>query len=156
MATDGVFSRDPDDIVWFHAAPTVPPANLLALLATIARRMHRLLARRGISEGSDGVELPNPIGTDAPTLTGLAVASGRGVAALGARAGRPARRWGDDCVGHRVAGKAPRSWHARSLGFDLHSAVSVRTGARDRIERLCGYALRPAEGQDRLHRAPDG
>jgi hypothetical protein len=32
----------------------------------------------------------------------------------------------------------------------------VSAGARDRLERLCRYALRPPLAQDRLQRMPDG
>jgi hypothetical protein len=47
-------------------------------------------------------------------------------------------------------------WHARADGFDLHAGIVVPAGARDRLERLCRYALRPPVGQDRLQLTPDG
>ncbi|MDO8679201.1 MAG: transposase [Acidobacteriota bacterium] len=47
-------------------------------------------------------------------------------------------------------------WHARQHGFDLHAGIVVPAGSRDRLERLCRYALRPPMGQDRLHLTPDG
>lgn len=40
--------------------------------------------------------------------------------------------------------------HARQDGFDLHAGVLVPAGQRERLERLCRYALRPAVAQDRL------
>lgn len=42
---------------------------------------------------------------------------------------------GADRVGHRVADDAPRPWQARIRGFDLHTAVSARAGARERFDR---------------------
>ena len=54
------------------------------------------------------------------------------------------------------ADDAPRAWHARVRGFDLHAAVAVRAGARDRLERMCRYALRPAVGQERVRVSPEG
>jgi len=98
----------------------------------------------------------DPFADDAPTLAGLAAASVRGVAALGPRAGRPVRRWGDDRFVRLTAEDAPGPWHARIRSFDLHAAVAVCAGARDRLERLCRYALRPAVGQDRVHLSSDG
>jgi Putative transposase len=41
--------------------------------------------------------------------------------------------------------------HAHVDGFDLHAGLVTRAGQRDRLERLCRYALRPALAQDRLH-----
>jgi hypothetical protein len=106
-------------------------------------------------ESIEDLEGWDPFADDAPTLAGLAAASVRGVAALGPQAGRPARRWGDDRFGRRPD-DAPRPWHARIRGFDLRAAVSVRAGARDRLERMCRYALRPAVGQERLRVSPEG
>jgi hypothetical protein len=40
--------------------------------------------------------------------------------------------------------------------FDLHAGLLVRAGHRDRLERLCRYALRPPLAQERLHRSGDG
>jgi len=97
----------------------------------------------------------DPFADDVPTLAGLAASSVRGVAALGPRAGRPVRRWGREVAEGRED-NAPRAWHARLSGFDLHAAVAVRAGARDRLERMCRYALRPAVGQERLRVSPEG
>lgn len=155
MGLDGVFATDAEGIVQFHAAPTYAAPDLTPLLVTIASRLQRLLVRRGVSDGSDGVDALDPWADEAPTLAGLAAASVRGVAALGPRAGRSVRRWGDDRVTRR-ADDGPRAWHVRIRGFDLHAGISVRAGARDQLERLCRYALRPAVGQERLRMAPDG
>ena len=54
-------------------------------------RVQRLLALRGIVDEGDGLDGWDPFADDAPMLAGLAAAV-RGVAALGPRAGRPARR----------------------------------------------------------------
>ncbi len=66
----------------------------------------------------------------------------------------PVRRWGDaiDLPDPPPLGR----WHARQHGFDLHAGIVVPAGARDRLERLCRYALRPPVGQDRLQLTPDG
>ncbi len=38
-----------------------------------------------------------------------------------------------------------RACHARWEGFDLHAAVRVPAGPRERFERVCRHALRPLE-----------
>jgi hypothetical protein len=40
--------------------------------------------------------------------------------------------------------------HAQAGGFDLHAAIVTHAGQRDRLERLCRYALRPPLAEDRL------
>jgi len=125
-----------------------------ALLARIARRIDRLLARHGLSCGPETDGGADGWTDDAPVLAGLAAASVQGVGALGARAGVPTRRWGDAIDLPEARDEA--SWRAHGWGFDLHAGVRVAAKARDRLERLCRYALRPAVGQTRLLAMPDG
>jgi hypothetical protein len=125
-----------------------------ALLARIARRIDRLLARHGLSCGPETDGGADGWTDDAPVLAGLAAASVQGVGALGARAGVPTRRWGDAIDLPEARDEA--SWRAHGWGFDLHAGVRVAAKARDRLERLCRYALRPAVGQTRLQAMPDG
>ncbi|GMV23283.1 MAG: hypothetical protein AMXMBFR57_32320 [Acidimicrobiia bacterium] len=139
LVLDGVFVREPGGTLRFQAAPASPAPNLQPLLVTIATRLQRLLTRRGVVEGGDALDGCDPFADDAPTLAGLAASSVRGVAALGPRAGRPVRRWGSG-VTQRRPNDAPRPWHARVRSFDLHTAVAVPAGARDRLERMCRYA----------------
>ena len=46
--------------------------------------------------------------------------------------------------------------HAHVGGFDLSAGLVTGAGQRDRLERLCRYALRPPLAQDRLQVAGDG
>ena len=154
MVMDGVFARDERGDVRFHAARYPMAPDLTSLLVTLARRIGRLLARHGVSDGADGLDVADPWVEEAPTLAGLAAASVRGVAAMGPRAGLSVRRRGDPVAAFDAAGA--RELHARVQGFDLHAGIAVRAGARDRLERLCRYALRPAVGQERLRLSPDG
>ena len=50
----------------------------------------------------------------------------------------------------------PASRHARQEGFDLEAGVKVPADQRDRLERLCRYALRPTVAQDRLQLTAEG
>ena len=154
LIIDGVFVADGGDRVRFCPAAPVGEGELAVLLGVIERRLVTMLARRGITDGRDGVDVPDPSSEETPALAGLAAASVRGVRALGPRAGRPVRRWGDaiDLPDPPAFGR----WHARRDGFDVHAGILVPAGARERLERLCRYTLRPPLGQDRLQRMPDG
>ncbi|MEO8679652.1 MAG: transposase [Vicinamibacterales bacterium] len=153
LALDGVFAPDGGDGVSFHAHVRHDD-DVGPLLVIVQRRIERLLQRRGVPDGREGFDAPDRWSEDAPALAGLAAASVEGVVALGPRAGARVRRWGD-----RVEMPAPPPigrWHARQQGFDLHAGIVVPAGSRDRLERLCRYALRPPVGQDRLQLMPDG
>ncbi len=154
LVLDGVFAPDGAGGVRFCPVEPMGADDVAALLTTIEGRIEKLLARRGGSDGREGFDAPDRYAEEAPTLAGLAAASVRGVAALGARAGVPVRRWGDaiDVPGPPPLGR----WHARQHGFDLHAGIVVPAGARERLGRLCRYALRPPVGQDRLQLTPDG
>ena len=52
---------------------------------------------------------------------------------------------------HRTLG--PR--HARHNGFDLHAGLCACADQRDRLDRICRYALRPPVAQDRLQFTAD-
>jgi hypothetical protein len=150
-----------------------------ALAATIARRVERLLARRGLREGDGGGEASDPWADDEPVRAGLSAAAVSGVAALGPCRRTAIRRWGDTI--DLPEALAPGPWRARHDRFDfpwawgstptpscssaslvaraagaLHAGVVVRVGARERLERLCRYALRPPVGQDRVQSIQDG
>jgi len=73
---------------------------------------------------------------------------------MGPRAGARVRRCGDPA--EDVAPTTLGPCHARVDGFDLHAGLVVRAGHRDRLERVCRYALRPPLAQERLHRTRDG
>ncbi len=79
----------------------------------------------------------------------MAAAAVEGRVALGPRAGARVRRCGDPP--EEVAPATLGPCHAHARGFDLHAGLVTRAGQRDRLERLCRYALRPPLAQDRLH-----
>lgn len=95
MVIDGVFTRDARGEVRFHAARYAIAPDVTPLLMTLATRIGRLLARKGVSDGADGLDVADPWAEEMPTLAGLASASVRGVASFGPRAGLSVRRCGD-------------------------------------------------------------
>jgi formylglycine-generating enzyme required for sulfatase activity/dienelactone hydrolase len=152
LVVDGVFAEDGSGRLQFH--PVLPPseADMDQVLATIERRVHRLLERRRVT--GDGHE-PDPFVETTPVLAGLTAASIEGRSATGPRPGAQVRR----CGGWGEAG--PQSTrrsacHAASGGFDLDAAVVVPARDRARLERVCRYSLRPPIAHDRLQWTADG
>ncbi len=133
LVLDGVFARGDDGRLQFHAAPDLDAADVADVLAAIAPGVQRVLARHGC--GPD-----DPSGSDAfadasPLLAGLAAASVQGGGALGGTPGGRPRRVGQTSVGRDQP--APGVCHARWEGFDLHAALRVPAGQRERLERVC-------------------
>jgi hypothetical protein len=155
LVLDGVYVED-GVALRFHACDPPTDDEMDRLLGTIERRLHRLLARRGVVEaiGDDG-------GADrwreeAPVLAGIAAASVEGRLALGARAGAAVRRGSASAELLALVPQGHGPCHARRNGFDLHAGVVVPPRDRARLERLCRYALRPPIAQERLHLTPEG
>jgi hypothetical protein len=150
LVIDGVFARDGPD-VRFCPAPLLTAADVADVLATIVPRVRRLLERRGLGDGEEGATATDEWAEDAPVLAGIAGASVQGTFALGPRAGKRARPCGavlvEDQRGEDQRGEdrvlGPGRCHARQEGFDLDAGVWVQAEQRDRLERLCRYALRP-------------
>ena len=148
---DGVFERI-GDAPRFHPSPGLDAADVEEVLATVEAYVRRLLA------GSVGAEAHSDAldrwAEDAPVLAGLSAASVQGQVALGPRAGRRLRRHGTAWVSSEPPALGP--CHARHHGFDLHAGLRVPADARDRLERIARYALRPPVARDRLQWTDDG
>lgn len=151
LVIDGVFARDGAG-VRFCSLPSLTAADVADVLATIVPRVRRLLERRGLGDTDEDASAPGGWTEDAPALAGIAAASVQGTFALGPRAGQRARQYG--AVPDEDEAPAPGRCHARQDGFDLHADVWVPAHQRDRLERVCRYALRPPVAQDRLHAHP--
>ena len=85
LLLDGVFAETPDGTLEFH--PATPPTDeeVARVLATIHRRVRRLLSRRGL-DVADAVDV-DPLAEESPALAGISSASIQGRIALGPRAG---------------------------------------------------------------------
>ena len=155
LVLDGVFTRDAEGAVRFHTLPPPTDDEVTHVLTTIARRIRRLLARRGLDPASEteggldaGAEL-------SPALALVTAGAVQGRQALGQGAGRAVGRVGrDPAAPWRPPAGGPRQAHQD--GFDLHA--NVRVGGLDRRgrEHLVQYVLRPALAQARLQRRADG
>jgi hypothetical protein len=124
------------------------------VLATIRRRVQRLLGRRNL-EPVPGEPAPaDALAESSPVLAALAGASVGARVALGPRAGRRVSRLGDTPDPPALASRGPQQAHRE--GFDLHANVRVPPRDRARLEQLCRYVLRPPLAQTRLGLLPDG
>jgi hypothetical protein len=151
LVLDGVFAMAGSGIA-FHPMRRLTREDVAGVVALIARRVERLLERRGLAGGESGA--PDLWSEEAPVLAAAAGASVDGRVALGPRAGARVRRCGDppEDVTPMTLGPC----HAHVAGFDLHAGLVTRAGQRDRLERLCRYALRPPLAQERLQLSAEG
>ena len=150
LVLDGVFVRESDGALRFHPASPPTDDDVRRVVARVRRRLERL----GLSRATFTDEDTDPLADESAALASLSRAAILGRTALGDRAGRGPVRVGADPDAPWV--ERPVPLHARDGGFDLHAAVHVAAGDRERLERLCQYLCRPPLGQGRLHRLCDG
>ncbi len=153
LILDGIYARGNDGRLRFHAAPGPSTADLADILAAVASAVHRLLARRGFDlDGENGTV--DAAAEASPLLAELAAGSVQGLTLGSNQAQTRPRRLGQapGVIGFRE----PHPCAARWEGFDLHAGVRVPAGQRDRLERVCRYALRPAVAGERLGMTADG
>ena len=86
LALDGVFAAASDGALTFHPLPPPTDAEVARLLATIHRRVGRLLRRRGLA-GADDTDAADPLAEESLALAGIASAAVQGRMALGPHAG---------------------------------------------------------------------
>jgi hypothetical protein len=155
LILDGVYlSRVPYEAPRFHPLPPPTDEEIARITAAIARRVEKLLVRKGLL-GEDAASEPDPLEADEPLLSQLYSASVQGRVATGPRAGQRLLRLGDRIDAEDVeAITGPRC--ASVQGFSLHADVCVPARDRARLERLARYVARPPIATDRLSEAPDG
>ena len=154
LVLDGVFARDRAGALSFHNAARLTALDVAEVLATVEPGIKRLLDRRGLGEGDDNGSASDAWADETPVLAGLAAASVTGTVALGPHCGARLRRLGEPS--EEGEAQAQGGCHARANGFDLHAGLVVPAGQRDRLERVCRYALRPPVTQERLHLTGEG
>ena len=153
LVIDGAFAKE-GDLLRFHPARRLTRDDVADVVGVVARRIERLLQRRGLAATPEESGPPDAWSEEAPALAGIAAASVQGLVALGPRAGARVQRYGEPP--EDVEPLTPGPCHAQLGGFDLHAGIAMRAGHRDRLERLCRYALRPPIAEDRLRLDSDG
>ena len=145
LVLDGVFACVAGGQVRFHSAPAPSAMDMADILAAIVPAVQRLLRRHGLEDEDEDVV--DPFAAATPLLAGWAAASVQGLAMTGTERRRPTRLG----EGRAPSTPTPPVCHARWEGFDLHAGVRIPAGHRDRLERVCRYALRPLVAGDHLH-----
>jgi len=155
LILDGVYvSTLPYEPPRFTPLPPPSDEEVTRITASIARRVERLLVRRGLL-GEHATTDPDPMETEESLLPQLYSASVQGRIASGPNAGQRLLRLGDRIDADEVEGMAG-TLCASVQGFSLHAGVCVPARDRRRLERLCRYVARPPIASDRLSEAPDG
>src|SRR5947208_1543419 len=121
LLLDGVFAAGEDGSLEFHAAEPPSDEEVARLLATIYRRVQRLLARRGLDV--DDPPDVDPLAEESPALAGISSASVQGRVALGPRAGARILQLGREPDAPWVTSRGPCQAHLE--GFDLHANITV-------------------------------
>jgi len=153
LVIDGVFVKD-GDVLRFHPGRRLTRDDVADVVAVVARRIAPLLQRRGLAATPEESGAADAWSGEAPALAGIAAAAVQGFVPLGPRAGARVKRCGESP--EDVEPLTPGPCHAQLGGFDLHAGIVMRAGQRDRLERLCRYALRPPIAEDRLRLDGDG
>ena len=144
---DGAYVRDPEtQALRFCQVPAPTTEEIEKLVATIAVRVERYLARQGFGPDDEIYSDDD----DAEQILMSASVAGR--FALGKRAKMKVRRY-QVLGGQRVA-LPPRC--AACEGYNLHAGVALGARNRKAIERLCRYMLRPPLAKSRLEERADG
>jgi hypothetical protein len=135
LILDGVYiSSLPHAAPRFHPLPPPTDEEIARITAAIARRVWKLLVRRGLL-GEEGPTDPDPLEADEPLLSQLYSASLQGRVATGPRTGQRLLRLGDRIDVEDVeAITGPRC--ASVQGFSLHADVCVPARDGRRLERL--------------------
>jgi hypothetical protein len=137
LAFDGVFAPGTDGTLRFHRLLPPSDADVTRLVATIARRVARLLVRRGVGAGLDAHD---PLAAESLALAGLASAAVQGRLALGPCAGARVERIANDP--DTPPADRRRLLQARCEGFDLHAGG--RSGRRRSPATRTGVPVSPA------------
>ena len=119
----------------------VSSTSVAEVVAVVARRIERVLQRRELAATSEERGVPDAWVEEAPVLAGLGAAAVQGLVVLGSRAGARVQWHGE--APEETDPLTPGPCHAQLRAFDLHAGIGTRAGQRERLERLCQYALRP-------------
>ena len=144
LVAQGVFVADTEGTRRFVPLPAPTDAEVARVLATVRRRIVRLVARHGIDLDDPSSETAaDERQFECPLYAAIQGAAVVGRVVTGPRAGRPVQRLGRDRYAAAIHSTGPL--HAHMEGFDLQAAVAVPAGDRGRLEHLTNCGLRTAD-----------
>ena len=155
LLLDGVYVERADGTLRFRRVGAPTTAELEALTVTLARRIGRLLERRGLLErDAENAWLADDGGAAPGAIDSLRAASITYRVAIGSHAGRKAFTVQTllPVPDEPLDDEAP----ARTGDFSLHAGVRAGATERRKLERLCRYISRPALSEKRLSLSADG
>lgn len=154
IVLDGVYHHERGGVARFRRLPPPTNADVERTTRRIVRRLRRLLIARGLTPDAD-VAAADSLPDDQPFLADIYAASVRSRIAIGERAGLGVLRIGELVDPEEAAFvTGPRS--TMIDGVSLHANVSVPSGDRRRLEKLCRYIARPPVSTERLSKLRDG
>ena len=150
LVLDGVFVRNDDGEIRFHALPAPDKYELAHIGWQVCLGTQKVLRKLGRDWELPTDEIQVEMETE-PLLADCAAASMQNLSLLSDRAGQRLLRLGT------APTSPPENQKQRPAhGFDLHAAVRIPATDRSRLERLCRYILRPPIAHDRLTLLDDG
>ena len=153
LVLDGVYYLEDERKIRFKRLPPPSNAEVARVTARIARRITRLLNRRGPGPQADPEEADTLL-RDHPLLAELYAASVQGRITIGPRGGSYLTALGSEKEDEGAVPSVPRC--AAVSGFSLHANVCIPAKARHQLENLCRYTARPAVATERLSVLPNG
>ncbi len=140
LLLDGVYAPGANGSLRFLPLPPPADEEVARVVGRVARRIARLLERRGLGPESNPTEA-DPLADEEPLLAALYGASVAGRIATGQRVGQRVVRVGD-CIDPEQLPALEGERCARASGVSLHANVAVPARDRLRLERLCRYVAR--------------
>jgi len=154
LVIDGVYYRDDVERIQFRRLPPPEDSEVACITERIARRVLRLLKRRGLVPEA-GQEEADPFSREEPLLAQLYSDSVQGRVSAGPKEGRYLAIAG--CEPDLSEGKVRKGRGTANVsGFSLHANVCIPAKARRQLENLCRYVARPAVATERLSVLEDG
>ncbi|MEM7204498.1 MAG: transposase [Planctomycetota bacterium] len=142
---DGVFEfRSWGERAEFHRAPEPSGEEVEGLCRGLGQRIERWLRKRGYVDEDAG---------DAEGIHTLTAAAVQGRIPFGDGAGSLDPRLRGQASGEQ-GGRGGRC--ATVGGYSLHGGLHMPAGSRERLEKLCRYAARPAVVPERMRLSADG
>src|SRR5439155_7936862 len=140
-----VLAEGEDGSLEFHAAEPPSDEEVARLLATIYRRVQRLLARRGLDVDDTPTSTRSP--RNRPRWPASAAPRSRG----GSRSSRAPAPASISSAASPTPPGSPRAGRAgrTSRASILHASITVGADDRAGVERLCRYVLRPPVAHER-------